>query len=91
MIEGKTKSGIEFNIDENIKGDPRLVYLIGKMMRMSDDGVEASKALSNMLDLVLGDKAMEFMDQAAKIHKGLTIEKMMAELNEIFEALNAKN
>lgn len=94
MVRGKTKSGIKFSLDERIKDDARLLFLIVQIQ--SDKvSVERKGALVfDLLNIIFGneDKVMEFMDEVASKHDGFcSNEILMAELNDIFEALGAKN
>lgn len=94
MVKGKTKSGIKFSLDEHIKDDARLLFLIVQIQ--SDKvSVERKGALVfDLLNIIFGneDKVMEFMDEVASKHDGFcSNEILMAELNDIFEALGAKN
>lgn len=94
MVRGKTKSGIKFSLDERIKDDARLLFLIVQIQ--SDKvSVERKGALVfDLLNIIFGneDNVMEFMDEVASKHDGFcSNEILMAELNDIFEALGAKN
>lgn len=94
MVKGKTKSGIKFSLDERIKDDARLLFLIVQIQ--SDKvSVERKGALVfDLLNIIFGneDNVMEFMDEVASKHDGFcSNEILMAELNDIFEALGAKN
>ena len=94
MVKGKTKSGIKFSLDERIKDDARLLFLIVQIQ--SDKvSVERKGALVfDLLNIIFGneDKVMEFMDEVASKHDGFcSNEILMAELNDIFETLGAKN
>lgn len=94
IIKGTTKNGISFQLDENIKNDARLLYLLTQMQKQDTDWTEKSNALFGMLKLIFGteENLMLFMDEVAKINKGVcSTEAMMTELNDMFEALNAKN
>ena len=50
MIEGKTKSGFKFKIDERILSDWRLVDAIG--LSESDDASEQIRGVRNLVQLV---------------------------------------
>ena len=93
MVKGKTKSGIKFEINEAIKEDTRLVYLCVQMQREDVPAEKKAQYIFDLLSLIFGeDGVMPFMDEVAAKHKGIcSTETMMAELTEIFEALNAKN
>lgn len=94
MAKGKTKSGIKFSLDERIKDDARLLFLI---VQIQNDKVSVERKgalVFDLLNIIFGneDKVMEFMDEVASKHDGFcSNEILMAELNDIFEALGAKN
>lgn len=94
IIKGTTKSGISFQLDENIKNDARIVRFLTKIQRPGGDTFEKSDAFFQLLDKVFGsdENVTVFMDEVARVNKGVcSMEAMMGELNEMFEALNAKN
>ncbi len=68
MIEGKTKSGFKYKIDERVLDDWRLVEAISDSE--SDDGSVVIRGMTNLVTLLLGD-------QADALKKHLRI-KMMA-------------
>ena len=94
IIKGTTKSGISFQLDENIKNDARIVRYLTKIQKPSVDPMEKSDAFFSLLEKVFGseENVTVFMDEVARVNKGLcSMEAMMGELNDMFEALNAKN
>lgn len=93
MVKGKTKSGIVFELDERIKDDARLMYLLVKMQN-AEEPIEAGKAMNQLLALIFGsdDAAFTFMEEVANKHDGIcSSEEMIAELTDMLNALNAKN
>lgn len=93
VVKGKTKSGIQFQMDERIKSDARFLYYLTKAQE-EDNMAEQSKAIIGLLKLIFGtdEGVITFMDAVASKHGGVCdVPTMLAELNEIFEALNAKN
>ena len=93
IVKGTTKSGIKFQIDERIKDDTRLLQLICDAQDKDASDMDKSKALFNLIALIFGGKdgAMEFQNTVASVHDGFcTTSDLMLELNEIFEAVNAK-
>lgn len=93
IVKGKTKSGIEFQLDSKIKDDARLLFLLTKATNAADP-MEAGKSVMNLLTLIFGsdDGVMAFMNEVADKHKGVCDTKnMIAELQEMFNELNAKN
>ncbi len=93
-IKGTTQSGIEFQLDPAIKDDARLLYLLTLMQKKDIDWQQQSQALFDMLKLIFGtdEGLVQFMNAVAEKHKGVcTPQSMMAELNDMFEAINGKN
>ena len=94
MVKGKTKSGIKFQLDERIKDDARFLFYIAKMQNKDVSIEESSAATMGVLKLIFGsdEGVLQFMDAVAPANNGVCdITIMMTELNEMFEALNAKN
>ena len=94
MVEGKTKSGIKFKIDERIKDDARFLYYLAKAQEKDIDMGEQSKAVMGVLELVFGngEGVINFMNAVASTNGGVcTIDVMLSELTEIFDAIKAKN
>lgn len=91
MVKGTTKSGINFEIDERIKEDTRLVQFSTEMH--NDDDLIKTKALFDMLGLIFGgrDGVLAFQNTVASVHDGIcSTEHLMTELSEIMEAINIK-
>jgi hypothetical protein len=94
MVKGKTKSGIKFQLDERIKDDARFLYYLAKSQDEDADTAEKSKAVMGMLKLIFGDDdgVISFMNTVASTNDGVcSVDVMLSELTEMFEALNAKN
>lgn len=94
MVKGKTKSGIKFQIDERIKDDARFLYYLTKAQDEKSDVTEKSKAVVGILKLVFGsdEGVIDFMNTVASVNKGVCdTERMLSELTEMFDAINAKN
>jgi len=94
MVKGKTKSGIKFNLDERIKDDARLLYLLTSMQDESIEPQERSKYVFKLIKMIFGSEegVMTFMDEVSARHDGVCdVASMLTELNDMFEALNAKN
>lgn len=94
MIKGKTNSGIKFELDERIKDDARVLYML---VQIQSDKVTAERKgvlVFDMLNLIFGsdEGVMTFMDEVAQKNDGIcSTEVLLKELNEIFDALGAKN
>ena len=92
IIEGKTKSGIGFKVDRRILNDIRFLhYAVG--MR-NDDKFIAVKNMFEMYGLLFGgqDGMIRFENAVAAAHGGICTQQLLiSELNEILEAIKAKN
>lgn len=93
MVKGKTKSGIKYQINEAIRDDARLLYLL---VQLQSDNVAVEtkgKIVFDMLTLIFGnDGVMPFMNEVADKHDGVcSTEAMLTEMNEILESINTKN
>ena len=93
MIKGKTKSGIKFQINEAIKDDARLLYMLVKLREDDVPAEDKGKLVFDMLSLIFGsDGVMPFMNAVAEMHDGVcSTDAMVLELNDILYSINAKN
>ena len=94
MVKGKTKSGIKFQMDERIKDDARFLYYLAKAQDDNTDLSEKSKAIMGILKLIFGtdEGVITFMDAVASTNDGIcNVKTMLAELTEMFDALDVKN
>lgn len=93
MVKGKTKSGIKYQINESVRDDARLLYMLVRLQRDDVAVEEKGKVVFDMLTFIFGDEGViAFMNEVANKHDGIcSTEAMLAELNEILESINAKN
>ena len=94
MVKGKTKSGIKFSIDENIKDDADLLLLLAEVQDERADMQEKQLAIKDLLWLIFGesrDAVYDFTKEVKRIHGNRSFDSITAELSDIFEALSAKN
>lgn len=93
MVEGKTKSGIKFSVDENIKEDMDIMLLLAEVQDPKTSAEEKMIALKDILWLVFGSREAVFAFTSAvnKIHGNRKADTITSELSEIFDAINAKN
>lgn len=68
MIEGKTKDGFKFSIDERILGDWRLLSAIARSE--SSDQSEQIKGTHELVTLILGDREQDLIDFLSKKNDG---------------------
>lgn len=87
-MQGITKSGYEYNIDNRILKDWRFVSALTKCQTEKDD-FEKLSGLQNMAQLLFGDKFEEFMDFIASKNDGFCpSDVIMNEITEIFQSVN---
>ena len=94
MVKGKTKSGIEFAIDERIKKDARVLRLLLKIQKKGISEEDAGRALFDLIGIMFGsDENVDvFLNEVALKHDGVCdTESLIGELKEIFAKVNAKN
>ena len=68
MLEGKTKSGFKYAIDERVMDDWRLLKYVA--LSESKDPSEQVQGASNLVGLLLGDKEEDLMKFIAKKNDG---------------------
>lgn len=68
MVEGKTKSGFKFKIDERVLDDWRLLKYIA--LSESKDSSEQIRGVSSLVSLLLGDQEDALTEFVAKKNKG---------------------
>ena len=93
MIKGKTKSGIKFQINEAIKNDARLLFMLVQLRKDDVPTEDKGTIVFDILTLIFGtDGVMPFMNAVAEKHDGIcSTESMLLELTEILDSINAKN
>lgn len=92
MIEGKTKSGFKFSIDERILGDWRLLSAIA--LTESKDQSEQIRGTHELVSLILGDKEKDLIDFISGKNDGFVPTDKIAEtitdiLTEVRELKNS--
>ena len=91
-MEGKTKSGFKFKVDERIFGDWRFTCAVSRTQSSSD--LEKLAGAREMCELLLGEEGhADLMNHVAKANDGFVPADMfMAEVAEIMQAsTKAKN
>lgn len=94
MIEGRTKSGIEFKLNEKVKDDTRFLYYLQKIKNTDLDNDERSRSVYDLLGVIFGNEGgmVNFMNAVANVHDGVCdTDALMTELNEMFSAVGLKN
>lgn len=98
IVKGVTKSGIKFQLDSKIKEDTRLLFLMTMAQKYNPEDsasmVKANDAMMQLLTLIFGtdEGVLAFMNEVAVKHKGVCDAKhMIAELNEMLDAISGKN
>lgn len=90
-MQGKTKSGFEYSIDDRILSDWRFTMALTKCQK--SDGIKQLEGAQDMVRLMLGDEGLEmFMNHIAEHHDGFVpADVVMSEIKEIFENAIPKN
>lgn len=93
MVKGKTKSGIKYQLNEKVKDDARVMYLLVQMQREEIPVEDKGRYVFDLLELMFGkDGVPVFMNEVAATHNGVCdVPSLLAELTEMFDALKAKN
>lgn len=92
IIKFKTKSGIQITLDKRVKDDTRLLLILADVQDKSKTPNEQIALFKDLLDLFFGDGSRVFLNEVAAHHDGVAdFKSLMAEMNDIFEALELKN
>lgn len=87
MINGKTKSGFKYEIDERVINDWRLLKYIA--MSESSDPSEQIRGASNLVSLLLGDQEQALMEHLSKENDGYVPATAVTEaITEIITSVN---
>lgn len=87
-MQGITKSGYKYSIDDRILKDWRFVTALTKCQTAKDEFLKLD-GLQTMAKLLFGDKYEEFMDFIASKNDGYCpSEVVMTEITEIFQSAN---
>ncbi len=91
MVTGKTRTGFEFSVSENIGTDYRLID--GYKLAKSSDSTEAAEGISMVVDLVLGKNKQAMFKHLAELNDGyVPTKKLDDEVTDIIAAVKeAKN
>ena len=90
-MQGKTKSGFAYDIDDRILTDWRFTMAITKCQ--NSEGIKQLEGAQEMVRLLFGDEGFsKFMEHIASQNDGFVpAEVVMAEVQEIFESKIPKN
>ena len=90
MIEGKTKSGFEFSVDERVGNDWRLIKLIDKAE--NGNPAERVQATSKLVSFLLGDNEERLEKHIADNNDGfIPMPELTKELFDIIATSRLKN
>lgn len=86
MIEGKTKSGFEYSIDERALNDRDLLKAV-RDFDAAESKIKQITALDKVISLLLRDNEDQLMEHIASLNDGYKpIDKVYAE---VYEMINA--
>lgn len=81
MINGKTKTGFHFSVDENSMNDMELVDIL------ADDSVDESFRISKLLKKLLpGDQRRALYDHV-RVDDRVPVDSIITEVGDIFDAM----
>lgn len=84
-MEGITKSGFKFKVDERVLKDWRFTMALAKMENRKTP-FDALQGMNEMTELLLGDQMNAFFDHIKEKNEGFApFEAVMEELKEILE------
>lgn len=85
-MQGKTKSGFKYEIDDRILSDWRFTMALTKCQK--NDSIKQLEGAQEMVRLMLGDDGLEkFMEHIMEQNDGFVpANVVMAEIQEIFES-----
>ncbi len=84
MIKGKTSSGFEFELDDDVLDDYELLENLQKV----DEGEESR--MVKVVDILLGEKQKERLKDHVRTEKGrVSAKRLLEEVSEIFQSSNA--
>lgn len=85
-MEGTTKSGFNFKVDERVLKDWRFTMALSKMENRGEP-MEVLRGMDEMASLLLGDQMKAFIEHIKAKNGGFApTEAVIAELKEILEA-----
>ena len=89
-MQGKTKSGYKYDIDDRVLTDWRFVEALTECQ--NGEGMKQLEGAKTMIRLMFGKDYDKFMEHLAKKNDGFVpAEAVMAEIQEIFESKIPKN
>lgn len=89
-MQGKTKNGYEYNIDDRILSDWRFVDALTECQ--NGEGMKQLEGARKMVRLMFGKDYEKFMEFLAEKNEGFVpAEVVMAEITDIFESKIPKN
>lgn len=89
-MQGTTKSGFAYEIDDRILTDWRFTLALTKCQK--GENLKQLEGMQEMVSLMFGDKLEDFMNHIAKQNDGyVPAEAIMADVQDIFESKIPKN
>lgn len=89
-MQGKTRSGFEYDIDDRILKDWRFINALTKCQ--NSEGIKQLEGMQGMVNLLFGNKLEDFMKHIAEQNDGFVpTEAIMADVQDIFESKIPKN
>lgn len=83
MINGTTKSGFHFSVDENSMNDMELVDIL------ADPSLDDAFRMSHVVKKLLPDEQRKALYDHVRVGGRVPVDAVLAEVNDIFSAMGA--
>lgn len=81
MINGKTKTGFQFSVDENCMNDMELVDIL------ADDSVDEAFRMSSLLKKLLPGEQRKALYDHVRVNGRVPVDAVIAEVEDIFASM----
>lgn len=81
MINGKTKSGFQFSVDENCMNDMELVDIL------ADDSVDEAFRMSSLVKKLLPGEQRKALYDHVRVNGRVPVDAVIAEVEDIFASM----
>lgn len=81
MINGKTKTGFQFSVDENCMNDMELVDIL------ADDSVDESFRMSALVKKLLPGDQRKALYNHVRVNGRVPVDAVIAEIEDIFDSM----
>lgn len=86
MVKGTTQTGFDFEVDERIKSDWRVMKAIADVQ--SKDNNRVIPGMVNLINFILGDKEQKLLEHVAANNDGFAPTKaLFSEIKDMLDAI----